>query len=82
MKQHDELIKILIERANSVLLSVRLQNSGADVHDIGNIRNSAGMFISLLEEDPESITEAEAREVLGHIEQRLVTFYQQKYLSR
>lgn len=59
--------------------SMRLQNSGADTHTVGNIRNTASLLKQQLETDPECIEEELALQILKNTEEALVEFFKKKY---
>lgn len=70
---------ILIERAQMVLRNMRECNSGADVHEVGSIRNIASLLIQQLmfQHDVDFITSAE--KMVHRLEDRCVRFFQKKY---
>lgn len=67
----------LLERLNSVLVSVRTQNSAADIHEIGNIRNTCQMLIQAIED--KSISDEEAYKMCLRLEDQVVKFFIRKY---
>lgn len=75
---HPDKAKNFISRLNSVLLAVRNQNSGADIHIIGNIRNVCTMLIQSLEENPD-FSEEVVDEILHNQEENIIEFYKKKY---
>lgn len=77
MKPND--VKAAIERLLQVLSSLRQQNSGADIHTIGNIRNVASLMIEQLETDPDCVDERLVHSVIKNTEHDLVEFYKKKY---
>lgn len=77
-----EKVKIIIDRLQNILNSLRNQNSGADSHTVGNIRNTASLMIQQLEVDPDCLEEALAEQILKNTEERLIKFYQTKYMFK
>lgn len=59
--------------------SMRFQNSGADTHAVGNIRNTATLLKDQLESDPECMEEELVLNMVKRIEADLVKFYREKY---
>lgn len=68
-----------IGRLQDILNAVRLQNSGADIHTVGNIRNCCILLINQLEEYPEDIHIDQVVQIIHNQEEKLVEFYQTKY---
>jgi hypothetical protein len=73
--------KIVIDRLDSVLAAVRYQNSGADTHTVGNLRNTATLLKQQLQDDPDCMDEDLVDQMLKNTEARLVQFYKDKYPS-
>lgn len=75
-----EEINFLVSKLNSIVTAVRFQNSGADVHIIGNIRHTAGLLMDVLLNDPNSISLEFAQQITSNTEEKLVEFYRNKYI--
>lgn len=67
------------ERLKTILSHIVNQNSGADIHKISNLRNSASLLLDLLDEDPEMINDLEIQNMILRTERDLVVFYRDKY---
>lgn len=68
-----------IERLDNILALLMLQSSGADVHIVGNIRNTATGIKSLLEHDPSCLDDELIHSMVKNTEQALIAFYKDKY---
>lgn len=77
MTQQD--IDKLIQRMDQVLSALKNQNSGADIHKVNNIRNTAGMLISQLRDDPHCMKAELVKQIASNVETQLIDFYKEKY---
>lgn len=73
--------KILIAKLECILAMVRNQNSGADAHFVGNIRNACSMLIQQLSDDPGSFEDEIAEQILKNQQDKLIEFYRNKYFK-
>lgn len=71
-----------ISRLENLLKLVRFQNSGADSHIIGNIRNTASGIKQLLENDPSCLDENIVNHLISNTERAISDFYKQKYSKK
>lgn len=67
----------LIERLDSLLLCLRNQNSGADIHKIVNIRHRCIMLTHAIQE--KIISNKEAHEMCLRLEEEVTAFFIDKY---
>lgn len=72
-------VRNAMDRLQSVLSCMRKQNSGADAHTVGNIRNTATLLIEQLETDPDCMDDDLVNQMLKNIEKSVVDFYKKKY---
>lgn len=70
-----------LQRLNLILDSVRLQNSGADIHTIGNIRNTAMLLRDQLHHDYECMDDRLVEQILKNTEVKVAEFYRKKYFN-
>lgn len=70
---------LLIDRLKNCLNCVKNQNSGADIHTVGNIRNSAQGLQHILETEAQSLNYHAAEEWCKRIEKQVIDFYKSKY---
>lgn len=78
----EENAKKIVSRLQGVLDALKNQNSGADVHHVGNLRNTCILLISQIEDDPYGIPEEQAIQIMINCEVKLYDFYRKKYPSR
>lgn len=71
--------QLYIGRLTNVLNCLRHQNSGADVHCVGNMRNSASGLMYILEEDPSCISEEHIAKLTRNVENAVILFFQKKF---
>ncbi len=74
-----EQLRIYLDRCDSILQSVRLQNSGSDAHTIGDIRNTATMLKDQLETDSDCLKPELIEMIIKNTEKKVVDFYRKKY---
>lgn len=79
LSMQPEKLKLYLDRLESVMSTMRNQNSGADTHSVGNIRNTASMLIDQLKTDPDCIEEDLVENMVKRVEVDLVKFYREKY---
>ncbi|MGL4335377.1 MAG: hypothetical protein ACRCST_00680 [Turicibacter sp.] len=79
MKQR-ELCNIL-DRLKTILHSLKNQCSGADVHTVGNIKNTVSMLLEELEDTEVELfrNDSEIMQMVSRAESNLVDFYKKKY---
>ena len=75
-------VKKAIGKLDDILKLVRNQNSGADIHTIGNIRNVAGLLKEQLETDPNCLKEELVDVLISNTERKVSEFYKQKYTKK
>ena len=68
---------VLKYRLDLVMRNLRTQHSGADVHEVGNMLNSATMIMEVINEDLETLDIIEAR--VKKIEGQQVAFFKRKF---
>lgn len=68
-----------LEELDRLAKCVRNQNNGADIHTIGNIRNTISLLKHQIEEDPDCLDEQFIQQVIKNIEAKVVDFYKKKY---
>lgn len=74
-----EQLLIAISRLDNILKTVHQQNSGCDIHCIGNIRNTATMLREQLIKDPECMEDELVLQIINNTEQKVVEFFKKKY---
>jgi hypothetical protein len=79
---YDSQKTYLIERAQSVLDCLKSQNSGADIHKVGNMRNIASLLIEDIKHEKANLDFACAKRIVDNLEKELVAFYKDKYFPR
>lgn len=57
------------------------QNSGADVHAVNNMRQTASLLLAQLEEDPDCMHDDLVNQIVSNLECKLIEFYRKKYPS-
>lgn len=62
----------ILERLDNVLFSLRKQNSGRNIHEVGNFRNTAHLLIC----EVDSISEEMLEIMTKRLENRVVNFFQ------
>lgn len=58
---------------------MRKQNSGADAHTVGNIRNTATLLIEQLNQDPDCMDDDLVIQMVRNAEKSVADFYKKKY---
>lgn len=67
-------------KLNLVLDSLRNQNSGADIHEVGNIRQTAMSLMDVIcSEDSTCISDERIRAITTNVENKCVDFFKKKY---
>lgn len=74
-------VKVALQRIQTILDSVRLQNSGADIHCIGNIRNVANLLKDQIGHDYDCLDKKLVDQILKNTEIKVAEFYKKKYFS-
>lgn len=67
--------QIIQDRAQAVYDALKIQNSGAEIHEVNSMRHIALGIIGLSQSDPT----ADLDPILKRLEARLVKFFQMKY---
>jgi len=73
--------EIVKDRLNTILQSLRFQNSGCDTHTVGNIRNTVTMLLEQMDDDPNCINDNLVYDILKNQEKALIDFFKKKYQS-
>lgn len=71
--------RIIKDRLESILRSLRYQNSSADIHTLGNIKNTAQMLLQELEEDASKVEWKMASEMTKRVERDTADFFKKKF---
>lgn len=74
----DPSIDACKSRAEMVIQNLRNCNGGHEVHEVGNMRNSATMILSMLEKEAEIDLE-KVEGVLVRLENSVVDFFKKKF---
>lgn len=75
---NNQEVNSVVNRLDNIILSLRNQNSAADCHTVGNMRNTA----SLLKEQllsPYPLEDALIHRIVDNCEKQLVMFFRKKY---
>lgn len=69
----------LTQRLTTIINSLRYQRSATDVHIVGNIRNTAQMLLSELNDGMSSMDYNGAAEMVRRVENKAIVFFMEKY---
>lgn len=76
----DAKLQNCLEKLENVLRCMRAQNNGADVHAVGNIRNTATGILDMLTDDlPPDLQEEQILLMIKNCEDAVVQFFKNKF---